>query len=302
MSDGVLIIDKPRDFTSFDVCALMRGLLGTKKIGHAGTLDPMATGVLPVLVGKATKTADVLPDHDKEYEASFRLGLITDTLDVWGEAKQDIRVSDITTENIQNMLNRFRGEITQIPPMYSAVSVNGRKLYDLARKGIEVERPERQVFINELELLSFDEKNGEGSLRCACSKGTYIRTLISDIGECLGCGAAMTALRRTRACGYGLENAVTIEEARRLKEEGKLEERLLPVESVFTSFRYVKVSDAQAFRVRNGGALALDRIKPFAPSLDGELVRIQTGNGEFLALGEVDLTDGELKMRKMFCQ
>lgn len=302
MSDGVLIIDKPRDFTSFDVCALMRGLLGTKKIGHAGTLDPMATGVLPVLVGKATKTADVLPDHDKEYEASFRLGLITDTLDVWGEAKQDIRVSDITTENIQNMLNRFRGEITQIPPMYSAVSVNGRKLYDLARKGIEVERPERQVFINELELLSFDEKNGEGSLRCACSKGTYIRTLISDIGDCLGCGAAMTALRRTRACGYGLENAVTIEEARRLKEEGKLEERLLPVESVFTSFRYVKVSDAQAFRVRNGGALALDRIKPFAPSLDGELVRIQTGNGEFLALGEVDLTDGELKMRKMFCQ
>lgn len=299
MSNGVLIIDKPQDFTSFDVCALLRGLLRTKKIGHAGTLDPMATGVLPVFVGKATKAIELLPVHGKEYETSFRLGICTTTQDIWGEITKTAPFS-VTREQLEAVLPEFRGDIMQTPPMYSAVSVDGKRLYELARKGVEIDRPARQITIEKLELMSFDEKTGEGTLRCACSKGTYIRTLVADIGDRLGCGAAITALRRTVACGYSLENAVTIEEARRLKEEGTLEDRLLSMESAFTGYRCAVVTDNQTVRVKNGGALALDRIKPFEAKENGEYVRIKSRDGEFLAIGMVSLDDSELKIKKPF--
>ncbi len=301
MSDGILIIDKPQDFTSFDVCAVMRGLLKTRKIGHTGTLDPMATGVLPILVGRATKASDLLPDHDKEYISGFKLGLETDTLDIWGETLKEEKVS-VSKDALLSAMDRFRGEITQIPPMYSAVSVGGRRLYDIARSGQTVERPERKVTINRLELISYDEEKGEGEILCSCSKGTYIRTLVADIGTALGCGAAVSSLRRTNACGYDLSSAINLDEAKALCAEGKLEERLLPVGSIFEAYRAVSISEAQAFRVRNGGSLSLERLSRFKPSCDSETVRLIAPDGEFLALGTVSEEWQEIKIKKLFCQ
>ncbi len=299
MSDGILIIDKPQDFTSFDVCAVMRGLLKTRKIGHTGTLDPMATGVLPILVGKATKAADLLPDHDKEYVSGFRLGVETDTLDIWGEILREQKAS-VTEAELRSVIELFKGEITQIPPMYSAVSVGGRRLYDIARSGETVERPARTVIIKKLELLSYDEEKGEGEILCRCSKGTYIRTLVADIGTSLGCGAAVSSLRRTNACGYDLSQAVTLDEAKALCAEGRLQEILLPVGSIFEDYRAVKVSDAQAVRVKNGGALSLERLSRFKTQDSGETVRLIAQSGEFLALGTVILDSGEIKIKKQF--
>ncbi len=299
MSDGILIIDKPLDFTSFDVCAVMRGLLKTRKIGHTGTLDPMATGVLPVLVGKATKACDLLPDHDKEYVAGFRLGVETTTLDIWGEILKEEKVF-VDREKLLSAMENFKGEITQLPPMYSAVSVGGRRLYDIARSGETVERPTRLVTVKKLELLSFDEKNGEGEILCRCSKGTYIRTLVADIGTALGVGGAITSLRRTSACGYDLSAAITLDEAKRLCAEGKLEERILPTGTIFESYRMVEVSEPQAVRVRNGGALSLERLSRFKAQEDGEIVRLISPSGEFLALGTVMCEAGEIKIKKQF--
>lgn len=299
MIDGILIIDKPQEFTSFDVCAVMRGLLKTRKIGHTGTLDPMATGVLPVLAGKATKAADLLPDHDKEYISGFRLGLETDTLDIWGETIKEEK-ADISREELLSKMELFRGEITQIPPMYSAVSVGGRRLYDIARSGETVERPTRLVNIKKLELLSYDEEKGEGEILCRCSKGTYIRTLVADIGTALGCGAAVTSLRRTMACGYDISHAITLDEAKALCAEGRLEEQLLPVGSIFTDYRGVNISQAQTVRVRNGGALSLERLSRFKAESDGETVRFIAPDGEFIALGTVMLDSGEIKIKKQF--
>lgn len=300
MSDGILIIDKPQEFTSFDICAVMRGLLKTRKIGHTGTLDPMATGVLPILVGKATKASDILPDHDKEYISGFRLGLETTTLDIWGETVKEEKVS-VSKEELLSKIELFRGEITQIPPMYSAVSVGGRRLYDIARSGGTVERPERKVTIKKLELLSFDEEKGEGEILCRCSKGTYIRTLVADIGTALGTCAAVSSLRRTNACGYDLSSSITLDEAKALAAEGTLTERLMPIGSIFEGFRDVRVSEPQAFRVRNGGALSLERLSRFKAQNDGETVRLVAPSGEFLALGTVTLESEEIKIKKLFC-
>lgn len=299
MSDGILIIDKPMDFTSFDICAIMRGLLKTRKIGHTGTLDPMATGVLPILVGKATKACDLLPDHSKEYISGFRLGLETDTLDIWGSTLREEKPS-VTEAQLLSVLDSFRGEITQTPPMYSAVSVGGRRLYDIARSGETVERPTRQVTVEKLTLLSFDEEKGEGELLCRCSKGTYIRSLVADIGTALGCGAAVSSLRRTNACGYDLSCAITLEEARALSAEGRLAERLLPTGSIFEAYREVRVSEAQAVRVRNGGSLSLERLSRFKAKEEGETVRLISPADEFLALGTVMLDTGEIKVKKQF--
>ncbi len=300
MSDGILIIDKPMEFTSFDVCAVMRGLLKTRKIGHTGTLDPMATGVLPILAGKATKAADLLPDHDKEYISGFRLGLETETLDIWGETLREEKVS-VSEAELREKLNLFRGEITQIPPMYSAVSVGGKRLYDIARSGQTVERPSRQVTIKKLELLSYDEEKGEGEILCRCSKGTYIRTLAADIGASLGTFAAVTSLRRTNACGYDLSSAITLDEAKLLASEGRLEERLLPIGGIFEGYRAVNISEPQAFRVKNGGALSLERLHRFKAEKDGETVQLIAPSGEFLALGTVMLETEEIKIKKQFC-
>lgn len=291
--DGIFCLDKPADMTSFQCCAALRRLLGEKKIGHGGTLDPMATGVLPILVGRATRALDLLPVHDKRYTAALRFGYTSDTLDVWGTVTPTGRPLP-SLSAIEAALPAFRGGIRQIPPMMSALKKDGVRLYDLARQGIEVEREARPVTIHTLELLDYDEASGEGTLDCACSKGTYIRSLCADLGERLGCGAVMTGLRRTRAAGYGLEDCVTLDEARRLAEEGLLAGRLLPVESAFMACGEVTVTGPQAARFQNGGALSLDRL----PSKVNGLTRVYAPDGAFLGLGRPD--GGELKIARLF--
>lgn len=296
--NGVLIINKPQQFTSFDVVAVVRKLSGQRKIGHTGTLDPNATGVLPLLLGNATKAQDIVPNHDKEYVADFKLGITTDTLDIWGTVTSE-KESNVTKAELENALSDFRGDIMQIPPMYSAIQHNGQRLYDLARKGIEIERESRPVTIYTLELLEFDEKNQTGKIKVACSKGTYIRTLIDDIGNKLGSGAVMTALNRTTACGYKIEDAVTLDEVKALAEAGQLEEKIADAETLFLNYGYVAVSDAQAKRFHNGGALDVNRtyLEKLKPE-NGTIYRVKDHNHNFLGLGIVQ--DELLKIYKHF--
>lgn len=286
---GVLILDKPAEFTSFDAVAVCRRLCHERKIGHTGTLDPMATGVLPLLLGKATRAASLLEDTDKEYEAGFRLGVSTDTEDSTGKV---LATSDtpVSKEALEALLPRFRGEIMQVPPMYSAVSKDGKRLYELARKGIEVEREARPVTIYRLELTGYDEKTREGTLRVSCSKGTYIRTLIADLAKAAGSLGVMTALRRTHACGFTLADAITLDEARALSEAGTLEEKLRPVESLFVHLPEVAVSAAQAVRFQNGGQLDLSRIARFRREKpkEGQAFRVKGEDGAFLGLGKIE--------------
>lgn len=287
--DGILCIDKPEGMTSFLCVAILRRLLGEKKVGHAGTLDPNATGVLPILVGRGTKLLDHLPCHDKCYTATLRFGAVSDTLDIWGEVEETGKPIP-TRAAVEAALPHFRGDIMQIPPMTSALKKDGVRLYDLARQGIEVERQARPVTIYELELLDYDEKEGLLTLHCHCSSGTYIRTLCDDLGRMLGCGAVMTALRRTMAAGFPLTDCITVDEARTLAEAGTLTDKLLPLEAALAAYPAVTVSAAQAARFRNGGALALERLKAAVDST----VRVYDPDGNCIALGSP--ADGELKM------
>lgn len=259
--NGILLMDKPADFTSFDVCAVVRGMLRTKKVGHSGTLDPMATGVLPILVGSATRALDLIPSHDKTYAAGFRLGVRTDTLDITGKILAETEPS-VGREALLAALEAFKGDIMQVPPMYSAVSVGGKKLYDLAREGREVVREARSVTVYSLTLDSYDEMTASGNLTVSCSKGTYIRTLIDDMGQALGCGAVLTSLRRTEASGFRIDDCMTLAQAQAYKDEGTLAERLLPVESLFTDYPALYIAPTQAVRFNNGAGLALDRLLP----------------------------------------
>ena len=285
MPDGVIIINKPRDWTSMDVCAKLRGIYHEKRVGHAGTLDPMATGVLPVFVGQATKAVSFAEDGKKEYRASLRLGVVTDTQDVWGTVLSEtpVRVSE---DELRAVLPRFTGEIEQIPPMYSAIKIQGKKLYDLARKGIEVERRPRRITIEELELLPRDE-GGDWGLRVVCSKGTYIRTLCHDIGAALGCGGAMSALTRTMAAGFRIEEAVTLERAQEEREA-----LLLPLDEYFRACpRFTVQNETQEKRAYNGNAFTARGVA------DGEY-RVYDRAGNFLSLSRAE--GGELHAIKNF--
>lgn len=283
--NGLLLVDKGKGFTSFDVVAITRKLTSQKKIGHTGTLDPNATGVLPLLLGNATKAQDIIPNHDKEYVAGFKLGLTSDTLDIWGEIKSEVK-SEVTLSELEKVLKHFWGEIEQIPPMYSAVSVDGKRLYDLARKGIEVERKPRKITVYELELLDFDENNQSGVLKVFCSKGTYIRTLIDDIGNELGVGAVMTSLDRTKACGFLKEQCLPLEKLKKLS-PAEIEEKLISTENLFVSFPELKVSEAQAKRFSNGGALDISRTSlRSAENIEGNIYRIKYDD-KFFGLGIV---------------
>ncbi|MBR2279704.1 MAG: tRNA pseudouridine(55) synthase TruB [Ruminococcus sp.] len=294
--NGLLLVDKDKGFTSFDVVAITRKLTSQKKIGHTGTLDPNATGVLPLLLGNATKAQDIIPNHDKEYVAGFKLGLTSDTLDIWGEIKSEVK-SEVTLSELEKVLKRFRGEIEQIPPMYSAVSVDGKRLYDLARKGIEVERKSRKITVYELELLDFDENNQSGVLKVFCSKGTYIRTLIDDIGNVLGVGAVMTSLDRTKACGFLKEQCLPLEKLKKLS-PAEIEEKLISTENLFVSFPELTVSEAQAKRFSNGGALDISRTAlRSAENIEGNIYRIKYDD-KFFGLGIV--RDNEIKIYKHF--
>lgn len=294
--NGILIIDKPTEFTSFDVIAVLRRLLGQKKIGHTGTLDPNATGVLPILLGNATKTQDLILNHDKSYVADFALGKTTDTLDIWGTVTNEMH-SCVSKQDVLNVLPEFRGEINQVPPMFSAVQKNGQRLYDLARQGIEVERESRRVTVYRLELAEFDEKAQSGTLEISCSKGTYVRTVIDDIGKRLGCGAVMTALRRTKACGFTLDDCITLEKAKELAANGEIEDCVKSVESMFEQCGYVVVSDAQAKRFSNGGVLDIARTYLAKIDVsDGQIFRVKNRQNEFLGLGRIDKENGLLKI------
>ena len=273
MPNGIIIIDKPAGWTSMDVCAKLRGILREKRVGHAGTLDPMATGVLPVFIGSATKAVSFAEDGKKEYIAGLRLGITTDTQDTTGTT---LTTAPITTsrEDIAAVLPRFTGELQQIPPMYSAIKINGQKLYDLARKGKEVERKPRSVTLYELELL---EQNDEGDyiLRCVCSKGTYIRTLCHDIGQALGCGAAMSSLRRTMAAGFTIDRSVTVEDV-----QAQGEALLLPLDAYFENYPAYRIpSPKREARVRNGNPIT-------DPALADGRYRVYGADGTFLCLSE----------------
>lgn len=294
---GVICVNKPEGFTSFDVIAKMRGILKIKRLGHAGTLDPMATGVLPVFVGRATKACDILPDHDKIYRAGFRLGVTTDTQDSTGTVTSERDPSAVTEEKMLAALESFRGEIMQIPPMYSAVSVGGKRLYDLARQGIEVEREARPVTIYKLELAEFDKAEKSGVLTVSCSKGTYIRTLINDIGDALGCGGIMTSLVRTAACGFSLDDCVTIEDLQREAEnERNFEQYLKPVEDVFAELPKLMLHGAQERMYRNGIKLDLTKIRT---DITAERISVYGENG-FIGTAVPDRENGVLRVDKTF--
>ena len=291
---GLICINKDKDITSFGVVAKVRGITREKKAGHTGTLDPMATGVLPVMLGGATRFLDYLPESDKGYRAGFVLGKTTDTLDITGEVTAEYEIN-ATEQDVRDALERFRGSITQLPPMYSAVSVNGQRLYELARQGIEVERESRKVEIKKLELVSCE--SGEYIIDVICSKGTYIRTLIDDIGRHLGCGAVMTSLVRTLANGFTLDDCVTLKQLQNLKDNNlSFDAALLDIEAIFKAYDCVYVSQAQAKRFSNGGALAADRIKK---KLTGGIYRVYSPDNVFLGLGEMDNEDNQLSVKRI---
>ena len=292
---GILIIDKPEGMTSFDVVAKARRICGEKKCGHSGTLDPMATGVMTLLFGGATGFLNYLPSHDKEYIATLKLGTVTDTLDITGKVLEE-KEFNVTAEEFAAAAKRFEGEITQLPPMYSAVSVGGERLYDLARKGIEVDRPERQVTIQKLEILEADEADGIYKIDVACSGGTYIRTLVSDIGTALGCGAVLTSLRRVKANNFTISDSVPLEGLEKAKSEGRIDDLLIPVDRALSEYPEITVSAAQALRFSNGGALSLERLRNCKAK---GLYRVYSPDNIFLGLGE-NTGGEELKIAKVF--
>jgi tRNA pseudouridine55 synthase len=297
--NGVVLIRKEKGYTSFDVVAVARKILGTKKIGHTGTLDPNAEGLLPVLIGSATKAQDIIPCHDKRYLADFRLGIATDTLDIWGEVlEKDERA--VFREEIEGKLKKFRGEIEQIPPMYSAVSVDGKRLYQYAREGKEVERRPRRVTVYALELVGYDEQTRTGRLDISCSKGTYVRTLIDDLAHSLGTVGVMTGLVRYEACGYRLDDAVTLDELRELVEQDRLTGSPCwrDVESLFGEYPALAVTDKQAHRFVNGNPLDVTRTDLRTGTEDKKIYRVKDREGHFLSLG---IVDGDLlKLYKHF--
>lgn len=253
MISGIVVVHKEAGYTSHDVVAKMRGIFGQKKIGHTGTLDPMATGVLPVCLGSATKVCDMLTDRDKEYVAQLLLGVTTDTQDITGKVLTECR-PDLPEEEVRRVMLAFQGEYHQIPPMYSALKVNGKKLYELAREGKEVERSARRVVIRELEILQCHLP--VICFRTVCSKGTYIRTLCADIGEKLGCGGTMQSLRRTAAGEFRLEQARTLGELQQLKDSDRLMEAVLPVDSVFHDCPVLHVRKDCRKLLENGNAIS----------------------------------------------
>lgn len=293
---GFVFLNKDEGITSFFAASRLRRLFSTKKVGHTGTLDPMATGVLPVAVGGATRFIDFIPDSDKAYRARFLLGRTTDTLDITGEVLTENEVN-VKRDDIEKILPEFTGEIFQVPPMYSALKKDGVRLYDLARQGIEVEREKRKITIYSLELTSYEGEN-EFEIDVSCSKGTYIRTLIDDIGRRLGCGAVMTGLIRTRANGVDLADCLSLEELGALCEKGEPESSLHTVDSLLP-YDIIKVTDNQAKRFSNGGELDCARLK-ITP--EEGLYKVYSHGGAFLGLGEITEDKTQLKVRRVYVE
>ncbi len=280
---GIIPLNKDDNLSSFFAVNLVRRIVKEKKAGHTGTLDPNATGVLPIALGGATRFIELLPTHKKAYSATFKTGVETDTLDIWGQVVRESG-KQATVEEIEAVLPQFTGEIMQLPPMYSALKKDGVRLYDLARQGIEVEREKRKCEIYALNVTS--NENGEFSLYCECSAGTYIRSLISDIGDAVGTGAVMTSLERSFACGVSLDRCFTLDELRALAESGEVQKAVIPLEELLKDYPALNITDSQAVRFKNGGDLSANRVK----ELKSPGIYRVYGKNEFLGLGEY--TDG----------
>lgn len=291
---GIILLDKPNNMTSFSAVNRVRRLLSVKKAGHTGTLDPMATGVLPIALSNCTRFIDFLPVHDKAYVAEARLGITTDTLDSTGKVLTESAVN-VTREQLEDTVKKYIGKIKQIPPMYSAISKDGKRLYELARQGIEIEREAREITVYSLSVISFE--NDRFAVSVECSAGTYIRSLIDDIGRELGCGAVMTSLRRTAANGFPIEDCVTLEELEKAVNENRIGEYIVPVEKCFESYPAVTVTDGQAKRFSNGGELSRDRLRD---NLSDGIYRVFSGDGLFLGLGELEPKSEYLKVKRVF--
>lgn len=296
MYDGIINVYKEKGFTSFDVVAKLRGILGQKKVGHTGTLDPAAEGVLPVCAGKGTRLCDMLTDHDKTYRAVLLLGVVTDTQDTTGTVLSETGTDGLTEESVREAILSFAGDYDQVPPMYSALKVNGKKLYELAREGKVVERKARPVKIYDIVIESMNLP--EVAMTVSCSKGTYIRTLCHDIGEKLLVGGCMKELLRTRVGRFSMEESLTLSELQSLKDEGRLSEAVLPVESVFTDYREIKALDAGMDKLlKNGNPI---RYQGLSNVSDGEPFRVYDGQGKFVGIYEFSEEKRMFYPRKIF--
>ena len=289
MINGIINVYKEEGYTSFDVVAKLRGITKIRKIGHTGTLDPDATGVLPVCIGSATKLVDMLTDKTKEYVADMKLGITTDTQDISGQVI-DKKEVNITIDEFRDAILSFIGASKQIPPMYSALKVDGKKLCDMARAGITVERKPRDININDIEILDIDRTSAK--VRVSCSKGTYIRTLCNDIGERLGCGAVMTGLVRTRSGSFTIDKAYRLDQIEELAKKGELESIVTRVDEVFSDYARVTVSAETEKRVLNGNQIRLDSKEEF--------LRVYLENGQFAAVYLFDSAKGCFVPFKMF--
>ena len=293
MYHGMINVYKEKGYTSHDVVAKLRGICKQKKIGHTGTLDPDAVGVLPVCLGCATRLCDMLTDKDKEYVAVLRLGITTDTQDATGKVLAEKEVS-VSEEEVRAVIASFEGEQLQIPPMYSALKVNGKKLYELAREGKEIERKARPIVVHEIEILS--ENMPEFTIRVKCSKGTYIRTICHDIGQKLSCGGVMVSLKRTKVGNFGIEDAYTLSQIEDMAKEGKLCEILLPVEKVFEKLPEIRVKETAMKALLNGNQLKKEEILMLSDeALKAEEVRVYGADGRFYGVY------GYQEGRKLFC-
>ena len=304
MYDGIINVYKEKGFTSFDVVAKMRGILGQKKVGHTGTLDPEAEGVLPVCVGKGTRLCDMLTDRDKTYEATLLLGMETDTQDTTGTVLSETDASGLTEEAVREAVLCFVGDYDQIPPMYSALKVDGKKLYELARAGKEVERQARQVQILEIRVDKVELPRVW--MTVTCSKGTYIRTLCHDIGEKLGCGGCMESLLRTRVSSFTLKDSLKLPEIEKLQESGKIEQILMPVDAVFMQYPCVSILEEQEKILRNGNPFRVREIQNLLPEgqnvdeLEKDRIRVYDTGGQFCAIYEYREEKGMFFPVKMF--
>ena len=297
--DGIINVYKEPGFTSFDVVAKLRGILKQKKIGHTGTLDPMAEGVLMVCLGKGTKLVDMITSGTKEYEASMRLGLTTDTEDITGQVlTSSIIDPNITIDNIQGIINSFVGKYNQIPPMYSAIKKDGKKLYEYARSGIEIEREPRPVEIFSIDNISINLP--DISFKVHCSKGTYIRSLCRDIGEKVGCGGTLTGLTRSEVHGFYLKDSLKLSQIQELNDQGKLLEYILPVDALLKQYTAYEINDKYNKYLYNGNKLMLHQLTKLDGNVDDtDIIRVYDKN-EFVALYEYNKIENNYKPYKMF--
>lgn len=287
--NGIIVVDKPQGKSSHDMVSFMRRLTKLRRIGHTGTLDPMATGVLPICIGNATKAADMLTLADKCYRAELVLGKTTSTLDAEGEILSECKVN-VSTGDIKKAIMSFVGNIEQIPPMYSAIKQNGKKLYELARQGIEVERKPRMVTINSIDIIELEKERAV--IEVSCSKGTYIRTLCDDIGKKLGTGAYMSALRRIKTGDFTIDEAYTAEQLEQMAADGVIEKHLKSVDSLFLNYAPIYLNERQSKSIKNGVRMS------WHGKNEGEKLRLYDENGKFLCISQID--DGRLKLLKSF--